>query len=321
MRADSATSGIAPSQDHGTERHRRARGRALVFAATVFWGTTATLARFVFRDRHVPAIAVVELRLVIAATILGLWLAWRKPEALRLRRKDVAYFLILGLFGVAAVQGSYYYSISVLGVGLAILLQYLAPSLIVIYDAARGAKVTFVTVAALVGALSGTALLVGNVDPTRLHASPMSWAIGFGSAVFFAFYVVFSKRGLERYAPETVLFYTFLIAGAFWAVVTPPARIVAAHYDAKLWVMFLILGVGSTLVPFSLFYAGLRRLPAAEAGIVATLEPLVAVIAAAVFLGEWLRPLQWLGAALVLGAAVLATSQQPAAATASPERG
>jgi drug/metabolite transporter (DMT)-like permease len=292
-----------------------------VFAATVFWGTTATLARFVFRDRHVPAIVVVELRLLIAATILGLWLAWRKPQALRLKRKDVAYFLILGLFGVAAVQGSYYYSISVLGVGLAILLQYLAPSLIVLYDAARGAKVTFATVAALVGALGGTALLVGNVDAVRLHVSPLGWAIGFGSAVFFAFYVVFSKRGLERYAPETVLFYTFLIASAFWAVVTPPTRIVAAHYDARLWLMFLILGVGSTLVPFSLFYAGLRRLPAAEAGIVATLEPLVAVIAAAVFLGEWLRPLQWLGAVFVLAAAILATSQQPLVATASPERG
>jgi len=320
MRADSGPSAMT-APDHAAARSNRARGRALVFAATVFWGTTATLARFVFRDRQVPAITVVELRLVIAATLLGIWLAWRKPEALRLKRKDVGYFLVLGLLGVAAVQGSYYYSISVLGVGLAILLQYLAPSLIVLYEAARGAKVTAATVIALVCALGGTALLVGDVDRVRLHASPISWAIGFGSAVFFAFYVVYSKRGLERYAPETVLFYTFLIAGVFWAVVTPPARIVAAHYDARLWGMFLILGVGSTLVPFSLFYAGLRRLPAAEAGIVATLEPLVAVIAAAIFLGEWLRPLQWLGAVLVLAAAVLATLRQPAAILAKSERG
>lgn len=320
MRADSGAPGLPPAQDHAA-RASRARGRALVFAATLFWGTTATLARLLFRDRHVPAVTVVELRLLIAATLLGIWLAWRKPEALRLRRKDFGYFLILGLLGVAAVQGSYYYSISVLGVGLAILLQYLAPSLIVLYEAARGAKVTVATVIALICALGGTALLVGDVDRIRLHASALSWAIGFGSAVFFAFYVVYSKRGLERYAPETVLFYTFLIAGAFWAVVTPPTRIAAAHYDAKLWGMFLVLGVGSTLVPFSLFYAGLRRLPAAEAGIVATLEPLVAVIAAAVFLGEWLRPLQWLGAVFVLAAAILATWQQPAAALAKSERG
>ena len=48
-----------------------ARGRALVSAATVFWGTSATLARFVFRDRHVPPLSVVEQRLLIAVSLLG----------------------------------------------------------------------------------------------------------------------------------------------------------------------------------------------------------------------------------------------------------
>jgi drug/metabolite transporter (DMT)-like permease len=118
---------------------------------------------------------------------------------------------------------------------------------------------------------------------------------------------VFSKRGLERYAPETVLLYSFLVAGVFWAAVTPPWRILAAHYDAATWGMFLALGVFSTLVPFTLFYSGLRHLPAAEAGIFATLEPVVAVVAAAIFLHEGLSPLQWLGALFVLTAAILAS--------------
>src|SRR5438093_13718665 len=98
----------------------------MVLGAAFFWGTSATLARLVFRDRHVPPLTVVELRLVLAAIILGSWLAWRHPEQLHVARKDWAYFGILSVFGLAAVQGSYYYSISVLGVGLAILIQYLA---------------------------------------------------------------------------------------------------------------------------------------------------------------------------------------------------
>ena len=117
------------------------RGRALVLAATVFWGTSATLARFVFRDRHVPPLTAVELRLVIASSLLGAWLAWRRPMLLRVRRKDWGYFVTLGLFGVAAVQGTYYYAIATLGVGLAILLQYVAPALIVAYEAVAGARV------------------------------------------------------------------------------------------------------------------------------------------------------------------------------------
>ena len=77
----------------------------------------------------------------------------------------------------------------------------------------------------------------------------------------------------------------------------------------------------STLVPFALFYMGLRRLPAAEAGVIATSEPLVAMITAAVFLDEKLGAMQLVGAAFVLAAALLASRNKPEAAEASVERG
>lgn len=306
--------------DTGGAARQKVVGRWLVFLATVFWGTTATLARSVFRDHGVPALTVVELRLAIAAAILLVWLLARRRDALRLRREDFGYFLVLGLFGVAAVQGTYYYSIARLGVGLAILLQYLAPALLVLWDMLRGRRPAPSLIAAVVLAIAGTALLVNGVDPVALHASVLDWAIGLSSAVIFAFYVAYSKRGLARYAPETVLFYTFVIAGIFWAFVTPPWQILAAHYPPSLWIKFLLLGVFSTLVPFRCFYAGLRRLPATEAGVVATSEPVVAIIAAAVFLGEMLRPQQLAGAVMVIAASMLASRDHPEAAEASVER-
>ncbi|MBI1796679.1 MAG: EamA family transporter [Candidatus Eisenbacteria bacterium] len=283
-----------------------------MLAAAFFWGTSATLARFVFHDRHVPPLVAVELRLAISVAILAPWLAWRRPAALRIRREDLGYFVVLGLFGVAAVQGTYYYAIGSLGVGLAILIQYIAPALIVGYETLRGAPLRARAVLAVVAALVGTACLVVGVDRASFGASPLGWAAGFGSALSFAFYVVYSKRGLARYAPETVLFYTFLVAGIFWACVTPPTRIIAAGYDRTLWSMFVALGIFSTLVPFALFSAGLRRLSPGEAGVLATTEPVVAVLSAAILLGEGLRAQQWLGAALVLCAALLATLRAPA---------
>lgn len=300
---------------------QRALGRWLVFLATVFWGTTATLARSVFRDHGVSALAVVELRLLIAAGLLFAWLALRDRAALRVERRDFGYFLTLGLAGVAAVQGSYYYSIAKLGVGLAILLQYLAPALIVLWEWVRGKRPTWATGLSVVLAVGGTALLVQGVDPRALNASALDWAIGLSSAFIFAFYVLYSKRGLTRYQPETVLFYTFVIAATFWAVITPPWRIATAGYPADVWWRFALLGVFSTLVPFRCFYAGLKRLPAAEAGVIATSEPVVAIAAAAMFLGESLRAGQLVGAAAVIAAAVLATRGHPEAAEASVERG
>ena len=291
---------------------RSASGRWLVFGAAFFWGTSATLARYVFRDRHVPPLTAVELRLLLAAAMLGPWLAWKRPEALRVDRRDWKYFVILGLFGLAAVQGSYYYSISVLGVGLAILIQYIAPTLVVLYGLTRGEKVSRTTAVALIAALLGTILLVGGVNPASVHARPYQWLISFVSAFAFAFYVIYSKRGLSRYSPETVLFYTFCIAGLFWAIVTPPWNVLGAGYSAGMWGIFVALAIFSTLVPFELFYAGLHRLPVAQAGIVATLEPVIAVLSAALVLRETLNPVQSLGAALVVMASMLAT-RKPAA--------
>jgi drug/metabolite transporter (DMT)-like permease len=315
--ASSPTSGAAAAD---AQRKAAALGRWLVFTATVFWASTATLARFVFRDRHVPPLTVVELRLTIAALVLFVYLRLRRPAALRIERRDYRYFVALGLLGVAAVQGSYYFTISKLGVGLAILVQYLAPTIIVAFDLVRGRWVGWLMIAAVLSALAGTGLLVGGVDQVALHAKPLYWGIAFLSAFVFAFYIVYSKRGLERYAPETVLFYTFAIAAVFWACVTPPWRVLAARYPPEIWGIFVLLGLFSTLVPFGLFYAGLRRLPAAETSVIATSEPLVAMVTAAVFLHEQLRPLQFVGAGLVLLAALLASRKTPEATPAVAER-
>lgn len=279
----------------------------MVLGATMFWGASATLARFMFRERDIPPLTIVELRLLLSTIILGAWMASSRPRTLIVERRDWGAFALLGILGVAAIQGGYYHSISVLGVGLAILIQYLAPSLIVLWELLRGARLSGRVVTTLAAAMAGTALLVGNNGTQLDRARPIDWAISFSTAFTFAFYIVYSKRILARYAPETILFYTFLVAGLVWAIVTPPWRIAEAGYDASTWGVFLLLAVTSALVPFALFYAGLRRMPAAEAGILATLEPVVAVVAAWIALGEGLAAIQWLGALLVLIAAAIAS--------------
>jgi len=292
-------------------------GRLLVAGAAFFWGTSATLARFMFRDQNVPPLTAVTLRLAIATAVLGLWLVIRRRSAFRVDRRDFGYFLILGVVALAGVQGSYYFSIAKLGVGLAILLQYVAPTLIVIYEAIRGVPVTRRTVVAAAAALGGTALLVYGMDRRAFSTAPLHWAIGASASFLFAFYILYSKRGLARYGAETVLFYSFALAGVVWSIVTPPWRIVAAGYSVSVWGGFLALGLFSTLVPFVLFNLGLKRIAASDAGIVATLEPVIAVASSALVLGEGLRPAQAAGALLVLLAAML-SSGHPRPGTARP---
>ncbi|MEY4373843.1 MAG: hypothetical protein RL760_9 [Candidatus Eisenbacteria bacterium] len=285
----------------------RLLGRLLVILSAFSWGLSATLARSVFRDSGVPPLQAVELRVSIAFTVLLLWTLFRDRRAWRIERRDVGYLAVLGLVGVTAVQATYYHAIATLGVGMAILLQYLAPSLIVLWHLLRGQRPQPSMLFAVLFALIGTGCIVRGMDARTMHATSFDWFIGFASAVIFAFYILYSKRGLLRYRPETLLLYTFGIAALFWMVVIPPTHIVEAGYPMAVWLRFGLLGVFSTLVPFWAFYAGLRRLPPAEASVIATLEPVIGIVASAVFLHESLGVVQMFGAAAVIFAAILAT--------------
>ena len=279
---------------------RERTGFGCVIAATLLWGTSATLARWTM-ERGVPPLVVVELRLAISVVLLALGFALFRPALFRIARADALHLVILGVFGIAAVQGSYYTNLNLVGVGLAILLQYLAPTLVVGWEAlVERRRPRPIVLAALVAATAGVALLVLADDAALARANPLGVGVGLASAVVFAFYIVYAKRLLATLSPWTVLFYGVLVAAVFWMGVESPARIAGAHYRLDTWGLFLAIALGSALVPFALFYAGLARLSASRAGIVALLEPIVAIGSSALFLHEGLSVSQSLGALLIL---------------------
>jgi drug/metabolite transporter (DMT)-like permease len=249
----------------------------------------------------VPPLVIVELRLAISVGILAVGFALFRPALFRISRSDFLPLVILGIGGIAAVQGSYYTNVKWVGVGLAILLQYLAPTLVVAWEAlvARRAPRPL-ELLALACATIGVALLVLADGAAVARAQPRGILLGLASAVFFAFYILYAKRLLARLPPWTVLFYGFLVAALFWLVFVPPTAIAAAHYDARTWGLFLLIALGSALVPFGFFYAGLARLDASRAGIIALLEPIVAIGSSAWWLKEGLTLSQAAGAALIL---------------------
>ena len=273
----------------------------------MLWGLSATLARWTMKH-DIPPLTVVELRLSISVVILAVIFALFRPALFRIGRGDVLPLIILGTLGIAAVQGSYYTNVSWIGVGLAILLQYLAPTLVVAYEALVQRRApSRLELAALLCATLGVALLVLADGGAVARANPQGIALGLASAGFFAFYIVYAKRLVSRISPFTVLFYGFLVAALFWMIFQPPSRIAAAHYDARTWALFLAIALGSALVPFGLFYAGLARLDASRAGIVALLEPIIAIGSSAWWLAEGLTWSQAAGAALILLGVGLAT--------------
>ena len=280
------------------------------------WGVSATLGRAAFTGRLLPKgqplrpidpLILSQSRttfsfivLLIALVLLRGW------NRLRLPVSDFRRMFLLGILGVAASNYLYYLAIQRTDVATAIILQYTAPILVLLYTVARGLqKPTVQRIAAVGLAVTGIALVIGIFGSTGFRLDAIGVIAALGAAFSFAFYNVGGHSILARYDRWTVLLYVILSASLFWIVVNPPWKIAAAHYSVDQWLFLLVFSLVSVLAPFSLYFAGLQHLEPTRAIVVSCLEPVFSIVIAAVALGEIVRPLQTVGIVLVLVAIVV----------------
>jgi DME family drug/metabolite transporter len=238
--------------------------------------------------------------LLFALVLLRGWKRLYVPVA------DFRRMFVLGILGVAASNYLYYLAIQRTNVATAIILQYTAPILVLVYTVARGLqKATIQRVVAVALAVTGIALLIGIFGSGGLRLDAIGVLAALGAAFSFAFYNVGGHSILARHDRWTVLLYVILSASLFWIVVNPPWKVVAAHYSGSQWLFLLMFSLISVLAPFSLYFAGLQHLEPTRAIVVSCLEPVFSIVIAAVTLGEVMKPLQTVGIVLVLVAIVV----------------
>jgi drug/metabolite transporter, DME family len=291
------------------------RGYAFIASATLLWGIAATLGRAAFTGRLLPSGQALEpidpvilsqsrvtISFLVLLPALMLRRGWRN---LKLPAADFWRIVLIGVLGMAASNYLYYLAIKRTNVATAIILQYTAPVLVLLYMVARGLqKATAQRVAAVLLSVLGSALAIGVVGRgLRLDAVGVMAALL--AAVSFAFYNIAGHRILARYDRWIVLLYTTFSAGAFWLIVNPPWRLVAAHYSGAQWAFLAVFALISVLAPFSFYFAGLQHLEPTRAIVASCLEPVLSILLAALLLGETLRPVQALGIVIVLAAIVI----------------
>jgi DME family drug/metabolite transporter len=240
--------------------------------------------------------------------LLPVLVGTRGWQRIKMPRADLIQCLVLGMLGVAASNYFYYVAIQKTNVATAIILQYTAPVWVLLYVVARGQqKLSLQKVAAVALALTGIALVMGLVgtDPKSFHLDAYGFLAAFLASLSFAFYNVGGHRILARYDRWRVLFWTLASAVAFWLIVNPPWKIVAAHYAPAEWAFLFVFSMLSVLGPFSLYFLGLQYLEPTRAIIASCLEPVFSILLAAALLGEVMRPIQSLGIVLVLAAIVI----------------
>ena len=292
------------------------RGYLYVILGAVLWGISGTVGKFLF-EKGVTAFQLVQVRVTLASLLLCLWFCFR-PSLARIRPGDIFYFVILGTVGMAMVQFTYFFAISKIQVAVAILLQYLAPVLITLYLVIFDhEKLSLLVAVAIASALAGCYLMAGAYNFNFLHLNQVGLISGVCSALSFAFYSLYGERGMRLYNPWTVLGYALFFAALFWNLAhflwrPAPAPLAALMhpYSPVEWVGIAYITVLGTLVPFGLYFEGVSLIRSSRASVTATLEPITGGIAAYLFLGEALQPLQVLGGLLVIAAVVILQTRQ-----------
>ena len=282
------------------------RAQLQIHFCVLLWGVTAILGKLI----TLPALPLVWWRmLLVVAALAMIPRVWRGLRALPAR-------LVLAYAGIGVLVAlhwlTFYGAIKLANASVAATCIALAPVFTAVIEPWVARRPFRPRELALgVAVLPGVALVVGGVpDGMRLGV-----AVGAASALLVAVFGSFNKRLVEHADPLTV---TALELGAgtlALSALAPLLPVLMPAFGGGLLVLpglrdgalLLVLALACTLLPFVLALVALRHLSAYTVQLVTNLEPVYAIVLAALLLGEQreLTPLFYLGVAVILGAVFL----------------
>ena len=307
----------APFPVAPAHRPRPRLGYLMAAVAAVLWGINGGVSKTIL-STGLPSDRLAQLRSLGAALSLVAILAIAAPGRLRLTRRELPYVVTFGIAGLAFVQWFYFLAIHRLAIGVALLLEYLAPLLVALWARAVYKETVRRRIWVALGlALAGLALIVNVFGGASLSTAGVLFALA--GAFAYATYVLLAEHVVGNRDPVSLLAWGFLFASVFWAVLDPwwsfPAQLLTEStslhgnlhaWHLPVWLLAVVMIAVGTVAPFFLLISALRHLPATRVGIVAMLEPVVGAVVGWAWLAESLGGSQLVGAGVVLAAIGLA---------------
>jgi drug/metabolite transporter (DMT)-like permease len=281
----------------------------VVFAAAAM-GTLGPIAAVAYGEGLEPA-TFSALRAAIGATILGaLVLTHRQPSVslARLAPRQRALFALAvtvnGLMNLVL-----FFAFGAMAVGLVMVIFYLYPVLVALMSAALGRdRLTPMRIFALALACAGLALALGSQLGPEAHATAAGVAMAGIAATFHAIYLVAIRGGFDDVpavqATSLVLAGGLVISGTAALVIEGPGMTVEWLASPVAWIAILCAGTIGAL-PKVWVMGGVRLIGSTRAAVALLTEPVVAVVVAALVLGQLLTAPELVGAAAILIAVVL----------------
>ncbi len=311
-----------PVQPRALARERAARpllGYAFVVTAVALWSVNASVAKVVVESGGLSTLRLAEVRAAGSALLLVAAVALVRPHALRLARRELAFLAVFGVAGLAFVHFSYFVAIVRLDIGVALVIQYLAPVLVALWARFFAREpVRRRLWLALAISLTGLSLVVELWSGVTLNA--VGVAASLAGAVAYALYLLMADHSLRGGRDAySLLAVGFAFATLFWSATQPwwtfPHEIVTtdasllgrlADLHAPVWLLVAYIVVLGTVVPFTLMVNALHHISPTRAAVVAMVEPVLGALVAFAWLAEELAAGQVAGGILVLAGVGLA---------------
>lgn len=277
---------------------RRWQGVLLVAVSATGFASIGLFAR-VAAASGASLLTVLALRFVLAGILLALVLRHRRLAWPRGR--DLAGLVLLGALGYTAQSFCFFSALNHLTVGLAVLLLYLHPALVLLAGAALGRQRLTPRKAALAAASFAGILLTVRGD---LAGTPVGLAFGIGAALIYTNYILVGEHLTPRTGVIPAATVIVLSAAVMFCLGT---LVEGVRWPGTTggWLAVAGIAVLGTALATVTFFAGVQRIGAGDAATLSTLEPVVALVLAFVFLGEQLGAVQLAGALLVIASAAM----------------
>lgn len=283
-------------------------GITLTLLGATLWGVSGTSVQFIGNFRNMNLEWLLTMRLITAGllTVLYGWIRQGNAIFNVFRNwRDTLGLVIFGVFGMALCQYTYFRSIVIAGAGIATVLQYLAPSMIIIYLLMRyGKRPSTGEIISVILALAGTICLMGNngFSFESFRSDVLFW--GLLSAVGVAVYSVSPVRLVATYGTIPIVGFGMLLSGLVAAV------LFQQPHSCATWDVWTVVGCFNvvflgTIVSFNAYLEGVKRIGAVSGSILSSIEPISAAFFGWALLGNQFNWVGILGMAMIIATVII----------------
>ncbi|WP_212592593.1 DMT family transporter [Sphingobacterium humi] len=312
MKKQSSFNAILQNKYFAYMNRKIRNGILLGITAATLWGISGTLGQFLFQQRGINVEWLITVRLLISGVGLLILAKTTKNDIFSIwkNRKDAIELMLFSIIGMVGVQYTYFAAIKHSNAATATVLQFAGPIFIAIYLAIKYKRLPKkLELLAIILAVLGTFLLVTHGKVGTLSISGIALFFGIASAITLAIYTLQPKRLLAKYNSALVVGWGMFVGGIAFSFVKAPWQ-VEGSWDLSTYFCVAFIIVLGTLIAFYSYLNAVKIIGGQKTSLLASAEPLVAVILSVIWLKIPFTMVDWIGSLCIISTVFLLTKKE-----------